>query len=128
MRLKESGLSAFDQLAKDLADAMGISPSASATLSKLQQGISSITETQASAIEALLNSMRFFLARQSTDVSAIRAIMEAAGNITDSTGGSTLEELRSQTSLLRDIRTILQGVIKSSGHPKFGAGIKVFID
>ena len=128
MRLKESGLSAFDQLAKDLADAMGISPSASATLSKLQQGISSITETQASAIEGLLNSMRFFLARQSTDVSAIRAIMEAAGNITDSTGGSTLEELRSQTSLLRDIRTILQGVIKSSGHPKFGAGIKVFID
>ena len=128
MRLKESGLSAFDQLAKDLADAMGISPSASSTLSKLQQGISSITETQASAIEALLNSMRFFLARQSTDVSAIRAIMEAAGNITDSTGGSTLEELRSQTSLLRDIRTILQGVIKSSGHPKFGAGIKVFID
>ena len=72
--------------------------------------------------------MRFFLARQSTDVSAIRAIMEAAGNITDSTGGSTLEELRSQTNLLRDIRTILQGVIKSSGHPKFGAGIKVFID
>ena len=128
MRLKESGLSAFDQLAKDLADAMGISPSASSTLSKLQQGISSITETQASAIEGLLNSMRFFLARQSTDVSAIRAIMEAAGNITDSTGGSTLEELRSQTSLLRDIRTILQGVIKSSGHPKFGAGIKVFID
>lgn len=128
MRLKESGLSAFDQLAKDLADAMGISPSASATLSKLQQGISSITETQASAIESLLNSMRFFLARQSTDVSAIRAIMEAAGNITDSTGGSTLEELRSQTNLLRDIRTILQGVIKSSGHPKFGAGIKVFID
>ena len=128
MRLKESGLSAFDQLAKDLADAMGISPSASATLSKLQQGISSITETQASAIEGLLNSMRFFLARQSTDVSAIRAIMEAAGNITDSTGGSTLEELRSQTNLLRDIRTILQGVIKSSGHPKFGAGIKVFID
>ena len=128
MRLKESGLSAFDQLAKDLADAMGISPSASATLSKLQQGISSITETQASAIEGLLNSMRFFLARQSTDVSAIRAIMEAAGNITDSTGGSALEELRSQTSLLRDIRTILQGVIKSSGHPKFGAGIKVFID
>ena len=128
MRLKESGLSAFDQLAKDLADAMGISPSASSTLSKLQQGISNITETQASAIESLLNSMRFFLARQSTDVSAIRAIMEAAGNITDSTGGSTLEELRSQTSLLRDIRTILQGVIKSSGHPKFGAGIKVFID
>lgn len=128
MRLKESGLAAFDQLARELTDAMGISPASSVSLSKLQQGISSINETQSSAIEALLNSMRSFLARQSTDVSAIRAIMEAAGNISDNSGGSTLAELRTQTSILRDIRTIMQGIVRNSGHPKMGAGVKVFID
>lgn len=124
----QSGL--FDEYAKGLMEVLGVSPQSSTTLSQLQQGIQSLTESTGQALESLLNSIRFFVAQQSTDVAAIRQLLSATSNIevSNTDNSPMLRELQAQTNVLNKIYGKLDSVIKSGGHPKNGAGIKVFQD
>ena len=124
----QSGL--FDEYAKGLMEVLGVSPQSSATLSQLQQGIQSLSESTGQALESLLNSIRFFVAQQSTDVAAIRQLLSATSNIevSNTDNSPMLRELQAQTNVLNKIYGKLDSVIKNGGHPKNGAGIKVFQD
>ena len=130
-RLKDAQLKNFDEYAKALMEVLNIKPNGAKTeLSKLQQGIQNITESTGQALESLLNSIRFFIAQQTMDVSAIRMLLQQSSNIDISASGDTpmLTELRAQTTILRNINSNLEKVIRPSGHPKQGAGVKVFMD
>lgn len=130
-RLKDAQLKNFDEYAKALMEVLNIKPNGAKTeLSKLQQGIQTITESTGKALESILNSIRFFVAQQTTDLSAIRVLLQQSSSIDISASTDTpmLTELRVQTTILRNINSNLEKVIRSSGHPKQGAGIKVFMD
>lgn len=130
-RLKDAQLKNFDEYAKALMEVLNIKPNGAKTeLSKLQQGIQAITESTGKALESILNSIRFFVAQQTTDLSAIRVLLQQSSSIDISASTDTpmLTELRVQTTILRNINSNLEKVIRPSGHPKQGAGIKVFMD
>lgn len=124
----QSGL--FDEYAKGLMEILGASPQSSTTLSQLQQGIQSLSESTGQALESLLNSIRFYVAQQSTDVAAIRQLLSATSNIGvgNSDNSPMLRELQTQTNYLSKMYSLWSSVIKNGGHPKNGAGIKVFQD
>lgn len=127
MKQFDADASAWGEALNKIFGELGIGTDAS--LSKLQQGITSITETQASALESLLNSIRFFVAQQSADVTAIRNILASTSSIESQNADSpVLVELRTQTVYLGKIQNMLSSVIKMGGHPKSGAGLKVFVD
>ena len=127
MKQFDADASAWGEALNKIFGELGIGTDAS--LSKLQQGITSITETQASALESLLNSIRFFVAQESADVTAIRNILASTSSIESQNADSpVLVELRAQTVYLGKIQNMLSSVIKMGGHPKSGAGLKVFVD
>lgn len=128
-KLKDMQLKGFNEYAEMMMELLNIKPDGG-VLSKLQQGIEGITETTAQALESLLNSIRYFVAQQTTDISAIRLLLQQLNNVDIQTPNNTpmLTELRSQTTYLRQIRDTLSDVVRPSGHPKQGAGVKVFID
>ena len=128
--LKDTNLALFDEYAKGLMEILGVSPTTSASLSDLQQGIQSLSESTGQALESLLNSIRFFVAQQSTDVAAIRQLLAAGSSLNTTTDTNTpmLKELQAQTNYLSKMYSLWSSVIKSGGHPKAGAGIKVFQD
>lgn len=112
---------------KDFADVLGFTNRASSDLSKLQQGISSVSEETATAIESLLNSIRFFVATQQNDVAIIKNAVTAYVSNSDTMDSPLLQEMKTQTSIQTDIRNALMDVIKG-GHTKGGRGIRVFMD
>ncbi len=105
----------------------------SSSISNLQQGIQSVTESTAQALESILNSVRYYLATQQADVRIIRdTLMERLGSSVasasqDSSTSPTLVELRLQTTVLTEIRDTLSSCVKS-GHRLGRSGIKVFMD
>lgn len=123
----------FNEYAKSLMDILGITSKGSSTLSNLQQGIQSVTESTAQALESILNSMRFYLAQQQSDVRAIRDILierlgrSVASIAQGSSDSPVLIELRVQTTILTDIRDTLSSCVKS-GHSYGSKGIKVFMN
>lgn len=130
--LKEENLEAYDEYLRTLMEVLGVEADAStdSSLSQLQQGIESISEETGAALESLLNSIRFYVAQQTTDVIAIRNLLEAQyGSATSSSSSSTLvlAELQSQTALIKNISSILSSVTMS-GWKNGGKGIKVFMD
>lgn len=127
--LRDQNLVAFNEYAKTLMDVLGVVPDGNSELSALQQGIQGLTESTGQALEGLLNSIRYFVARQADDVQAIRSLLNAANSLGGSQSGDTavLTELRTQTTVIREIRDMLSDVTKS-GHPRNGRGIKVFVD
>lgn len=128
--VKDASLKAFVEWANGVFDILGLSPKTSASLSDLQQGIQSLSESTGQALESLLNSIRFFVAQQSTDVAAIRQLLAAGSGLNTTTDTNTpmLKELQAQTNYLSKIYSMLGSVVKAGGHPKAGAGIKVFQD
>ena len=113
-----------------LMNALNIKPSSQKSLSALQQGIQNITESQASAIESILNSMRFFAAQTAEDVSAIRRLLSASNSLYQNEGEQSLllGELKTQTSVMNKLYSLLDSVIKPTGHRFNGGGIKVFMN
>jgi len=111
-------------------EVLGISPGGSSELSKLQQGIQSLTESTGQALESILNSIRFFVAQQSSDVTIIRNLLQQSSEMEISTDTNTpiLNELIAQTNYLKEIRDMFRSIYKNTGHTKMGAGIKVFMD
>lgn len=131
--LKDKNLSLFNEYAKNLMDVLNVKPTGSSNISALQQGIQSVTESTAQALESILNSLRFYVATQQADVRIIRdTLLEKLGNsinaITQDTSSSpVLIELRLQTTILTDIRDTLASCVKG-GHKQGRNGIKVFMN
>lgn len=89
-------------------------------LSGLAAGIQGVTEETAQILEALLNSMRYFVSDTNDKVQLI------ATTLTNPPSDNLfLVELRAQTEQLRILNKSLSSVIRG-GHSKGGSGIKVF--
>ena len=131
--LKKTNLAAFDEYAKSLMEVLNIKPTGSSNISALQQGIQSVTESTAQALESILNSCRWYIAQQQQDVRAIRAILEERlGNVVSQaiSGGSSnqmIALMEQQTGYLHEICDNWSSVIKP-GHKQGGKGIKVFMN
>ena len=123
-KLYEEYSEIFDERAKAYLEALGIEPGTDGTteeLSGLSKGIQSITEETAQALEALLNSMRFFVADSNTQLKSIYASLTSQ----DALQNPILAEMKAQTALIQSINNLFGSVIKS-GHPKYGGSfIKV---
>lgn len=123
-KLYEEYSEMFDERAKAYLEALGIEPGTDGTteeLSGLSKGIQSITEETAQALEALLNSMRFFVADSNTQLKSIYASLTSQ----DALQNPILAEMKTQTALIQSINNLFGSVIKS-GHPKYGGSfIKV---
>ena len=131
--LKDKNLALFNEYAKNLMNVLNVKPTGSSNISALQQGIQSVTESTAQALESILNSLRYYVATQQADVRIIRdTLLEKLGNsisaITQDTSSSpVLIELRLQTTILTDIRDTLASCVKG-GHKQGRNGIKVFMN
>lgn len=131
--LKDKNLALFNEYAKNFMDVLNVKPAGSSNISALQQGIQSVTESTAQALESILNSIRFYVATQQADIRIIRdTLLEKLGNsisaITQDTSSSpVLIELRLQTTILTDIRDTLTSCVKG-GHKQGRNGIKVFMN
>lgn len=131
--LKDKNLALFNEYAKNFMDVLNVKPTGSSNISALQQGIQSVTESTAQALESILSSLRYYVATQQADVRIIRdTLLEKLGNsinaITQDTSSSpVLIELRLQTTILTDIRDTLASCVKG-GHKQGRNGIKVFMN
>ncbi len=110
---------------KQLAEAYGIAIDSAdeGALSGLQKGIQGVTEETAQIIEALLNSMRYYVADSNLQLRNIYMIL--SGN--EAMPNPILAELRAQTEQIRAINRLIRNVT-ASGHPNGGDGIKVFMN
>ena len=120
--IKDSALGAWQQFS-DIFDELGIMAGGEAQMSGLQQGIEGITEDTAQALEALLNSMRFFV----SDSNQVLKNFYNAFTSQDAKVNPILAELKAQTEQIRLINSFLTSIGKS-GHPQGGQGIKVFLN
>lgn len=126
-------LKGVSDMLKSFVNGLGYKPKGSSNISALQQGIQSVTESTAQALESILNSLRFYVATQQADIRIIRdTLLEKLGNsisaITQDTSSSpVLIELRLQTTILTDIRDTLASCVKG-GHKQGRNGIKVFMN
>jgi len=134
--IKERGAEvtkAINETLTNLTDVLEYKPKGSSNISALQQGIQSVTESTASAIESIMNSMRFYLATQQADVRMIRdTLLERLGTsinsvAQDSNNSPVLVELRLQTTILSDIRDTLNSCVKT-GHKVTRKGFGVFMN
>lgn len=128
------GESALKGLNEDLLALMetlgytGTSAGQKAELSALTQSIQGITETTAEELAALLNSVLFFVSQQTTDISAIRTLLDARYGLETEYSDSNpmLVELRAQTGYLEILSDRIDRVFAPSANSK-GAGLRVFM-
>ena len=136
-KIKELGGETMKELDDTLSSLMSAldykGKNSSSKLSNLQQGIQSVTESTAQALESIINSMRYYLATQQADVRIIRDTLIERLNVSmanvsqDGNNSPMLVELRLQTTVLTEIRDTLTSCVKS-GHRLGRSGIKVFMD
>lgn len=127
------GESALKGLNEDLLALMetlgykGTSVGQKSELSALQQGIQGMSEETAGELQALLNSIRWFVSQQTTDVTAIRNILESEYlSSGDGSSNPMLIELKSQTEYLKLMSDNFESILSYSGNSK-GRGIRVFM-
>lgn len=131
--LKDKNLALFNEYAKNLMDVLNVKPTGSSNISALQQGIQSVTESTAQALESILNSCRWYIAQQQQDVRAIRTLLEERlGNVVSQaiSGGSSnqmITLMEQQSGYLRQICDNWASVMKT-GHSQGGRGLKVFMN
>lgn len=131
--LKDKNLALFNEYAKNLMDVLNVKPTGSSNISALQQGIQSVTESTAQALESILNSCRWYIAQQQQDVRAIRTLLEERlGNVVSQaiSGGSSnqmITLMEQQSGYLRQICDNWASVM-NTGHSKGGRGLKVFMN
>ena len=102
-------------------DLFGISWGDSASqLSGLAAGIQGVTEETAQVIEAMLNSMRFYVADTNKELKNI--VMTLTNPPSDNV---FLSELKAQTAQLEMLNKTLNGLVRA-GHRMGGHGLKVF--
>ena len=107
-------------------ETLGYKPNKKAELSALQQGIQSMSEETAGIIEGLLNSIRFFVSQQTTDISAIRALLNARYSLESeySDANPMLVELRAQTGYLEILSDRIDRVFTTNVNSR-GAALRV---
>lgn len=126
------GESALKGLNEDLLALMetlgykGTSVGQKSELSALTQSIQGASETTAEALEALLNSIRFFVNQQTTDIAAIRVLLEARYSLESQSGESNpmIVELRAQTRYLEILSDRIDRVFAPSPNSK-GPALRV---
>lgn len=117
----------YNEAAEEIFNQIGWKPGGKANLSALQQGIQGITETTAEALEALLNSSRFFVIQQTTDITAIRNLLDARYSLeSQAETNPMLIELKAQTGCLEIISDRIDRVFAPNSNSR-GAGLRVFI-
>jgi hypothetical protein len=92
-------------------------------ISGLSKDIQGVTETTAQVLEALLNSMRFYVADSNMRLRNI----EAAFANDDIANNPLLNELRQQTALIRSIEEMFGSVIGRGNSSHSGAYLKVLM-
>lgn len=128
------GESALKGLNEDLLALMetlgytGTSAGQKAELSALTQSIQAMSEETAGELQSLLNSIRFFVSQQTTDISAIRTLLDARYGLETEYSDSNpmLVELRAQTGYLEILSDRIDRVFAPSANSK-GAGLRVFM-
>lgn len=117
----------YNDAAKEIFDQIGWEPGGeSAELSALQQGIQAMSEETAGELQALLNSIRWFVSQQTTDISAIRALLDARYGLETEYSDSNpmLVELRAQTGYLEQLSDYIGRVFAPSPNSK-GPALRV---
>lgn len=109
--LKEINLDAFNEQAKQLADALGFKGGkGELILSDLQKGIQNITEPQAAALEAYMNSIRFEVFHHSEQLERLIA----AVSMQYGTGENPMvTELKGIRTVLDNIHSTIRGLIET---------------
>ncbi len=130
-KIIEEAKKQFPQLSEaleQLYNALGIKNNKTAELSSLTQSIQGLSESTAEELAALLNSVRFFVSQQTTDISAIRALLDARYSLETEYSDSNpmLVELRAQTGYLEILSDRIDRVFAPSANSK-GAGLRVFM-
>lgn len=99
-----------------------------AELSALTQGIQAMSEETAGELQALLNSIRWFVSQQTTDISAIRALLDARYGLEAEYSDSNpmLVELRAQTGYLEQLSDYIGRVFAPSPNSK-GPALRVIM-
>lgn len=93
-------------------------------LSELSKGIQGVTESTAQVLEALLNSMRFYVADSNVQLKNIANALIS----NDVEANPLLNELRQQTAMIRSIESMFDSVIGRGGSSHIGGYVKVKID
>ena len=109
----------LDEFFTTMADTFGIGQNVE--LSDLQKGIQNITEAQAAAIESYLNSIRFYVSAQLETIKAIQSSIKAPDY------SPIVNELKTQTTILRNIYDTLSSVVGRGGTIHSGAYVKVYM-
>lgn len=130
-KIVEEAKNQFPQLSEaleELYNSLGLKNNKTAELSALTQSIQGITEREAEALEALLNSIRFFVSQQTTDISAIRTLLDARYGLETEYSDSNpmLVELRAQTGYLEILSDRIDRVFAPSPNSK-GPALRVVI-
>ena len=112
----------FDEKAKAYLNALDIKPTgAESELSGLQRGIEGVTETTAQALEALLNSMRYYVSDSNNLLRQFYMSFISA----DETMNPMLYELKQHTTLLNAIHSLLNSTTKMTNNN--GRALKVLM-
>lgn len=90
-------------------------------LSELSKGIQGVTESTAQVLEALLNSMRFYVADSNVQLKNIANALIS----NDVEANPLLNELRQQTAMIRSIENMFDSVIGRGDSIHSGAYLKV---
>lgn len=132
--IQSLGESALKGLNEDLLALMetlgykGTSAGQTAELSSLTQSIQGLSEQTADELAAILESVRFFVAQQTTDISAIRALLDARYGLEAEYSDSNpmLVELRAQTGYLEILSDRIDRVFATNANSR-GAGLRVYM-
>jgi uncharacterized membrane protein len=114
-RIKEESSSKINNIMKQLAEQMGWEggTGGGSELDGLSESIQGVTEVTAQALEAILNSMRFYV------IDNNKQLIEIANTLLswESPTSPILAELQAQTSYLSSIESLFNSVIDRSGSP-----------
>ena len=118
-RVREA-MGAFSEEAKGMTEILSASGGLGSNLEGLQASLQGMTETTAEALEAYLNSIRFYVAGNSDRLEAI-----ANSLLSTTATNPMLEQLRMIAANTSAIQTLLDSVVKPTGWSGGGAFIKV---
>jgi chromosome segregation ATPase len=113
-KLAEEGNEEMNNYLKMLAEVFNITADGSSELSDLQQGIQNITEEQAAAIEAYMNSIRFYVAMQYDVLCQIQQTLNAIRQQYSTSDNPTLNVLRDIRDSINSYASKLAGAFKST--------------
>lgn len=121
IRAFKNSLAMSSKQMEDLAKDLGITGGAFSG-DTLQRGVETVTEQTASAVESIMNTMRYDV----SDTNAKLARLEVG--ILGEGENTILSHLRSQTNYLSTLARIASAVYYPGGHPKGAGALKVIAE